>query len=283
MTRPSKEQIQRFYRQALDRCLDHFSRLSEDDWRKKASKVWTARDYLAHLAVSQEEEMNRLTAEALEGKPGQLPGFTDREHMADYNEQLLASVRGLSVSDLMARFRAAHEEHLRTLDSLSEEDLNRPASNPGWSREGTVRDLFLSSYLHLAGHYQDIRRAAKKKLPHWMDLCPPEEVNFQLGRTFHFMPLIYWPQRGGDLRATFLFTMEGEGGGQWAIQVADGRAEAQDGAPDQPDTEIRTRPAVWMDLSTGDLNAAMAVMTRKVRIQGNAGLAMRLEQLFEVT
>lgn len=281
--RPTKEQLQKYYRQALDRCLDAFGRLAEEDWRRKASRIWTAKDYLGHLVSSQEEETNRLTTQALAGQPGDLPGFTDREHIDDYNEQILAPVRSLSVGELLSRLRASFEEHLRMLEPLSEADLDRPASNPGWDRPGTVRDLFYMGYLHLPTHYQDIRRAVKKKLPHWMEICPAEEVSYQLGRTFHFMPLIYWPKRGSDLQATFLFTMEGEGGGQWAIRVADGLAEAQDGAPEKVDTEVRTKPALWMDLSTKDLNAAMAIMTRKVRISGNPALAMRLESLFQVT
>lgn len=280
---PTKEQLQKYYRQALERCIDAFGRLSEEDWQRKASKIWTAKDYLGHLVSCQEEEGNRLTAQALAGQPGELPGFLGREHIGDYNEQSLAPLRGLPVSDLLSRLRRSFEEHLRMLAPLSEEELERPASNPGWDRAGTVRDLFYMCYLHLPGHYQDIRRAVKRKLPHWMDACPADEVNYQLSRTFHFMPLIYWRERGGELRATFLFTMEGEGGGQWAINIADGRAEAEDGAPDKVDTEVRTKPALWMDLSTNDLNAAMAIMTRKVHINGNPGLAMRLESLFQVT
>ncbi len=280
---PTKEQLERYYSQALERCLEAFGRLSEEDWKRKASKIWTAKEYVAHLVSSQEEEGNHLTAQALTGQPGQLPGFVDREHIDDYNEQILAPVRGLPASELLARLRASFGEHLRMLEPLTEADLDRPASNPGWDRPGTVRDLFYMCYLHLPGHYQDIRRVAKKKLPHWMDASTPDEVNYQLGRTFHFMPLIYWKQRGGDLQASFLFTMEGEGGGQWAINVANGRAEAQDGAPEKVDTEIRTKPTLWVDLSNKDLNAAMAIMTRKVHISGNPALAMRLESLFQVT
>jgi len=280
---PAKEQITHYTSQALSRCLDAYARLDEKEWGKKASDRWTAKDYLAHLVIGQEEEANRLIRQALAGEPANIPGFATREEINDYNERMLETVRDLPVSELLGRLKDAFEESLRILDSLSEADLDKPASSPGWDRPGTVRDLFFASYLHLPGHYQDIRRVAKKKLPHWVDASTEEEVHFQMDRIFHYMPLIYWSDRGADMQATYLFTMEGEGGGQWAVRIGDGRAEAQCGAPESFDMEFRTKPALWLDLSTNDLNPMWAITTRKVHLGGNAGLAMKLGSLFQVS
>jgi hypothetical protein len=175
--KPSKEQIKQYYAQALQRSLDSYARLDDREWGRKASDRWTAKDYLAHLVVTQEEEANRLVQQALAGEQGRLPGFETREAINDYNEQLLESVRDLPVSELMGRLKAVYEESLRTLDGLSEEDLDKPASSPGWDRPGTVRDLFFASYLHLPGHYQDIRRAAKRKLPLGATRIIPTMIN----------------------------------------------------------------------------------------------------------
>jgi hypothetical protein len=280
--KPTKDQIRQYTAQALERCLGSFPRLDDKAWGKKASDRWTAKDYLAHLVVAQEEEENRLIRQALAGEPADVPGFTTREEINGYNEQLLGKVRDVSVSDLLGRLKAAFEEALTTLDGLSEADLDKPASHPAWGCQGTVRDVFFASYLHLPTHYQDIRRAAKKKLPHWVEVSSPEEVRFQMDRTFHYMPLLYWSERGGDMQATYLFTMEGEGGGQWAIRIADGKAATQDGAPESFDIEVRTKPDLWVDLSNGDLNAMWAITTRKVHLGGNQGLAMKLGNLFQI-
>ncbi len=281
--KPSKEQIKQYYAQALQRSLDSYARLDDKEWGKKASERWTAKDYLAHLVITQEEDANLLVQQALAGGPGRLPGFDSREAINDYNERLLATVRDLPVSELMGRLKVAFEESLRSLDGLSEADLDKPASSPRWDHPGTVRDLFFSSYLHLPGHYQDIRHAAKKKLPHWIEVGTSEEVHFQLDRIFHFMPLIFWPDRGGDMKATYLFNMEGEGGGQWAVRIGDGKAEAEDGTPESFDLELRTKPHLWIDLSNNDLNPVWAITTRKVHLGGNQGLAMKLSQLFQVS
>ncbi|MEE8346032.1 MAG: SCP2 sterol-binding domain-containing protein [Dehalococcoidia bacterium] len=280
---PTKEQIRRYMSQTLQRSLDAYALLEDKQWKKKASSDWTAKDYLAHLVIAQEEEANHLIGQALAGEPGKLPGFDGREAINGYNEGMLASVRELPVSELLGRLKAAFEESLRILDGLSESDLDKPASSPAWDRPGKVRDLFLGSYLHLPGHYQDIRRVAKKKLPHWVDASTEEEVHFQMDRIFHYMPLIYWSDRGGDMKATYLFTMEGTGGGQWAVIIGDGKAETQSGAPESFDMEFRTKPELWIDLSTNDLNPMWAITTRKIHLDGNTGLAMKLGSLFQVS
>ena len=281
--KPTKDEIKAYTSQALERCLESFPRLGDKEWGKKTSDRWTAKDYLAHLVISQEEEENRLIQQALAGEPANIPGFGSREEINGYNEQMLGKVRDLPVSELLGRLKDAFAETLGTLDRLSEADLDKPASSPGWDRPGTVRDLFFASYLHLPGHYQDIRRVAKKKLPHWVDASTEEEVHFQMDRIFHYMPLIYWSDRGADMQATYLFTMEGEGGGQWAVRISDGRAEAQRGAPESFDMEFRTKPGLWMDLSTNDLNPMWAITTRKVHLGGNSSLAMKLGSLFQVS
>ena len=280
---PTKDQIKKYYSQALGRCLDAYARLDEKEWGKKASDRWSASDYLAHMVIAQEEEANRLIRQALAGEPTSVPGFAAREEINDYNQRMLETVRDLPVGELLARLKAASDEALAMLDSVSEADLDKPAASPGWDRPGTIRDLFFASYLHLPGHYQDIRRAAKKKLPHWMEAGSPEEVHFQLDRIFHYMPLIFWSSRGADMNVTYVFNMEGEGGGQWAIQIAGGKAESLEPAPTSFDAEVKTKPELWIDLSNNDLNAMWAITTRKVHLGGNAGLAMKLGTLFQVS
>jgi putative sterol carrier protein len=103
-----------------------------------------------------------------------------------------------------------------------------------------------------------------------------------MSRLFHYMPLIFRSDRAEDMKATYLFNMEGPAGGQWSIQIAQGRADSSDGAPESHDTEVKTKPETWIDLSNGDINPAFAIMTRKVHLGGNAGLAMKLSTLFSV-
>ncbi len=280
--KPDKDEIKDNCSRALQRCLDSFTRLEGKEWGKKVSGDWTAKDYLAHMVIAQEEEANRLIQQALAGEPAKLDGFDSREAINDYNERMLEGVRDLPVSELLDRMKAAFGDLLERLDGLSEKELDKPAGSPGWGRPGTVRDHFLASYLHLPSHYQDIRRAAKKKLPHWVKDSTPEEIRFHLGRTFHYLSLIFWADRADSMEATYLFTMDGDGGGQWSVRVSDGEAVVTDGASESSDMEFRTKPEHWMDLSTNDLNAMIAITTRKVHLSGNMALAMKLDSLFQV-
>jgi len=52
-----------------------------------------------------------------------------------------------------------------------------------------------------------------------------------MSRIFHYMPLIFRSDRGGDMTATYVFTMEGEGGGQWSVKIAEGRADSKTAPP----------------------------------------------------
>lgn len=280
LVKPTREQIKQFYSAALQRCLEAFSKLNEDEWQKKVSDGWTARDHLAVLVGTHEDETMVLTRQALAGEPARIPGFENREQMAAFRQKTLEKMRGVPVPEMLQRLEDGYGEHLRMLDSLSEADLDKPAMSPAWDRPGTLRDLFFAAYLFLPAQYQEIRKAAKKKLPHWMETSTPEQVHFHLGRTFYYMPLIFRSNRAEGMEATYLFTLEGDGGGQWSVRIANGRADTIEGSLDGFDAEIRTRPELWMDLSRGELNPAWAVMTRKLHLGGNPGLAMKLSSLF---
>jgi putative sterol carrier protein len=284
LTRPGKEQIKDFYTRAVQRSLDAYARLDEKEWDKKASDEGTAKEHLAVIVGVMEQETLPVTRAAVAGEKPAIPGFEDRAQTMAFRRNARNSVRDLPVSELLTRMKAAFDEHLSMLDSLSETDLDKPATSPAWDRPATIRDLFFGAYLFLPGQYQEIRHVNKKKLPHWVEDSTPDQVNYHMGRLFNYMPLIFRSDKAGDMTATYLFTMEGEGGGQWNISIGEGRADSGDGAPAaDPDIEIKTKPAHWVDLSTGDLNPMMAVMPgpfQKVSLKGQMPLAMKLSELF---
>ncbi|HEY5639206.1 MAG TPA: SCP2 sterol-binding domain-containing protein [Dehalococcoidia bacterium] len=281
---PTKDQIREYYAAALERCLEGFSQLDEREWNKKGPKKdsgqWTAREHVASLVGTMEKETMPLTRQAIAGEGPNIPGFAERSDLTAFRQATMEEVSDLPVGDLLQRMRADYEEHIALLDTLSDADLDKPANSPAWDRPGTLRDLFFASYLMLPGQYQDIRTVAKKKLPHWVEASPPEQVNFHMGRIFHYMPLIFHSEKEPDLKAGYQFTMDGDGGGQWAVEVEAGKASAQTGALESFDIEIKTKPQHWVDLASGELNAAWAITTGKVKLGGNMGLAMKLGDLF---
>jgi putative sterol carrier protein len=282
--KPTRDQIKDFYSRALQRSLDAYARLDEKEWDKKASDEGTARDHLATIVGVMEQETLPITRAALAGEKPAVPGLEKRSDIMAFRRKARDSVRDLPPAELLERMKAAFEEHLAMLQGLSDEDLDKPASSPAWDRPATIRDLFFGAYLFLPGQYQEIRRVNKKKLPHWIEDSTPDQVNYHMGRLFNYMPLIFRSDKAGDLKATYLFTMEGEGGGQWNLNIAEGAASSADGPPEgDPDIEIKTKPQNWIDLSTGDLNPLTAVIPgpfQKVSLKGQMPLAMKLSELF---
>jgi putative sterol carrier protein len=277
---PTKEQMKLFYAQTAERCLQAYSQLDEKEWAKKASDHWTAKQHLAYTVGTLEEEHIPMARAAAAGESIKLSGFEARQDESNFRRAITEKLQDLPVEELLSRLKAAHEEHARLLDSLSDSDLDKPASNPGWDRPGTIRDYFFQAYLLLVNQYQEIRRVNKKKLPHWTEGIAPERVHYHVDRLLHYMPLIFNPDRADDMNVTYQFTMEGAGGGQWAMRIGDGRADTAEGPAEPHDCEIKTKPALWMDLASGDLSPPIAIMTRKVKLGGNVGLAMKLSGLF---
>lgn len=284
----AKETLRAHYGGALERCLEVFGQLDAEDWRQVAKPGgWTARDYLGHLVTSQEVEGTPATVQSLAGRPVEITGLTQPGGIDAFNARNLETVRDISPQEMIARLRSAVEEHLRLLDGASEEDLQRPATNPGLRWPITVQTTFDMYYLHLPLHYQDIRHCIRKRrrIPHWAELASPEEIHDSIDRTFRLMPLMYWPERGGDLRATYLFDLQGPSGGQWTLEIAERRATSYPGRPERADIEIRTTPALWIDLQTKATNPLVAMLTGRLRLKPlrRAGLVARLERLFEIT
>jgi uncharacterized protein (TIGR03083 family) len=281
-----KETVRSHYAAALQRCLDIWSKLDDGDWQSRTpGSKWSARDYLAHLVTNEEMEILPTTSASIAGQAADIPGLASRLDIDTFNQTGVDSVADLTPAELLERFRANFQSHIQMLEGLIDEDLKRPAYNPGLRSQSTIADLFSIGFLHLPLHYQDIRRAVRRRrrLPHWMELASPEEVHEALSQAFAIMPVFYWPERGGDLRATYLFDLEGEGGGQWWVAIDGGECTSGEGLPTNTDCRFRTRPAYWLDLQTKELNPLWALLSRRLRLRGKLGLALKLDKLFAIT
>jgi hypothetical protein len=80
----------------------------------------------------------------------------------------------------------------------------------------------------------------------------------------------------GTTRATIAFSLEGEGGGDYHVTVADGRVSGGPGAPEHADLRVRVDVASWRALNAGTLSAPRAFLQRRVHLSGNLALAVKL-------
>jgi putative sterol carrier protein len=80
----------------------------------------------------------------------------------------------------------------------------------------------------------------------------------------------------GATHATIVFELEGEGGGEFHVRIADGAVSGGAGAPEHADLRVRLDVASWRALNAGTLSAPRAFLQRKVHLSGNLLLAVKL-------
>lgn len=80
-----------------------------------------------------------------------------------------------------------------------------------------------------------------------------------------------------NLNALYQFDLQGEGGGQWVIEIRPDKKEVREGEDANPQCAITMSSKDFMDMVSGRLNPQMAFMTGKLRVKGDMGLALKLQ------
>lgn len=136
---------------------DELSALSQDQLTIPASSGWSIKDHLAHLAT-----WEFGIAELLRGRPRfvamQVEEIVSQGKSEDeVNEQIYQRHAGLSLSEVMDKFKAAHRQLLKTLEALDDGDLYKPYASfvPGGgdSRKDPVINWVIgNTYEHFDEH-----------------------------------------------------------------------------------------------------------------------------------
>jgi putative sterol carrier protein len=83
--------------------------------------------------------------------------------------------------------------------------------------------------------------------------------------------------KAAGLNATYLFDIDGAG--KWIVRVENGRPTVSEG-DGAADTTISASEETFLRIVNGEQNATTAFMTGKLRVKGDMGNAMKLQQLF---
>jgi putative sterol carrier protein len=81
------------------------------------------------------------------------------------------------------------------------------------------------------------------------------------------------------LNAVIQFDLSGDNGGLYWVKMADGKAESGQGQAATPNMTLKAAADDWAAVVKGDLNPMQAFMSGKLKIQGDMGLAMKLQVL----
>ena len=82
------------------------------------------------------------------------------------------------------------------------------------------------------------------------------------------------------MNSTIQFNLSGDNGGQWYVNIKDGKAEVHEGTAPSANMTMSMSAQDYVDMTTGKLNGQMAFMSGKLKISGDMGLAMKMQTLF---
>ena len=84
--------------------------------------------------------------------------------------------------------------------------------------------------------------------------------------------------KAAGLTANYLFDIDGAG--KWTVRVDNGDVSVQEGEQDGADTTIESSEETFLQIVNGEQNPTSAYMSGKLKVRGDMGQAMKLQQLF---
>src|SRR5512138_2880556 len=81
------------------------------------------------------------------------------------------------------------------------------------------------------------------------------------------------------INAVYQFNISGPGGGAWSVDCTQTGGRIQAGVAASPKCTVAATDQDFLNIVNGKLNAQMAFMSGKLKIQGDMGLALKLQQI----
>ena len=87
-------------------------------------------------------------------------------------------------------------------------------------------------------------------------------------------------EKAGNLNASVVFDLSGDGGGAWTVTVANGKCDIKEGTSDAPTATIKMDAGDYEDMTSGKLNPMVAFMSGKIKVDGDLNTVMKIQALF---
>jgi len=101
----------------------------------------------------------------------------------------------------------------------------------------------------------------------------PQEV-------FDAMRSSFEPGKAKGVHARYQWDLSGPQGGEWWIDVEDGKYQMGRGKIDNPSVTFVATDKDWVAISNGQLGGTWAYLTGRLKVRGNQRLARKLGEMF---
>jgi putative sterol carrier protein len=108
----------------------------------------------------------------------------------------------------------------------------------------------------------------------------PEREKSTPQEVFDAMRAAFRPDKAIGVRARYQFLISGSHGGEWWIEVSDGKNRMGRGTIENPDVTLLAGEKDWVALSNGKLSGVWASLTGRLKVRGNQALARKLDEMF---
>jgi len=96
---------------------------------------------------------------------------------------------------------------------------------------------------------------------------------------FQSMAERFLPEKAGDTEAVVSYQITGAGGGEWTVTIAGARLTLAEGLADSPRVLVVARDRDYHDIMTGELDGITAMMTGRLRLEGDMSFMAELRQM----
>ena len=97
---------------------------------------------------------------------------------------------------------------------------------------------------------------------------------------FDGMRQSFQAQKAKGVHLKYQWQLSGPKGGEWWIEVNDGKYEMGRGRIDKPDVTFVATDKNWVALSNGTLGGKWAFFTGRLKIHGSQAAASKLDEIF---
>jgi putative sterol carrier protein len=106
-------------------------------------------------------------------------------------------------------------------------------------------------------------------------------MSSEVSEAIKALPSAFLPEKAGNTKASFQLDLTGADGGQWTLDVADGKCEVREETAAQPDVTLTMDANDFVAFFRNELDPIQAFMGGKIKVSGNLGLVMQLMNWFD--